>query len=577
MKCLVSLGPMASARLTIKILIIGGYGTFGGRIVELLERESRLILIVAGRSLGRAAEFCQGRTTARAELVPAALDRDGELGAQLSALRPDIVVDASGPFQAYGPAPYRLVEACLACGVNYLDLADGAGFVAGIDAFDAQARAKGNFVLSGVSSFPVLTAAVVERLAQGLVRLDTIRGGIAPSPYAGVGLNVIRAIAGYAGQPVPLRRDGRTALGYPLTEQIRYTIAPPGVRPLHNTLFSLVDVPDLIALAKLWPEAKDIWMGAGPVPELLHRALASLAWMVRLKLLGSVLPFASLMHWATNRLGWGEHRGGMFVAVAGIDDRNEPVSRSWHMIADGGDGPLIPSMAVQALVLKMLDGHVPSPGARAAANELDLADYERLFAGRAIHCGIRMEADQSGGSLYGNLLGPVFAALPPEIQRMHEVHKLLRAEGRASVERGRNVLARLAAAMVGFPRAASDIPVAVKFECAGGVETWTRTFDGRSFSSRQFAGQGRSGRLLCETFGPLTFAMALVVDDGRLSLVLRRWCAFGVPLPLWLAPRSTACEVSQDGRFHFHIEIGHPLTGLIVRYRGWLVPVQAAV
>jgi hypothetical protein len=32
-----------------RILILGGYGTFGGRIVELLQDEERLSLIVAGR------------------------------------------------------------------------------------------------------------------------------------------------------------------------------------------------------------------------------------------------------------------------------------------------------------------------------------------------------------------------------------------------------------------------------------------------------------------------------------------------------------------------------------------------
>lgn len=46
-------------------------------------------------------------------------------------------------------------------------------------------------------------------------------------------------------------------------------------------------------------------------------------------------------------------------------------------------------------------------------------------------------------------------------------------------------------------------------------------------------------------------------------LVLRRWCAFGVPLPMRLCPRSEAHE-------RFHVEIGHKLTGPIVRYRGWL-------
>lgn len=59
---------------------------------------------------------------------------------------------------------------------------------------------------------------------------------------------------------------------------------------------------------------------------------------------------------------------------------------------------------------------------------------------------------------------------------------------------------------------------------------------------------------------------------GRLSLVPRRWSAFGIPLPLWLGPRSVAHEAVEDGKFRFHVEIGHPLTGLIVRYRGWLVP-----
>ena len=64
--------------------------------------------------------------------------------------------------------------------------------------------------------------------------------------------------------------------------------------------------------------------------------------------------------------------------------------------------------------------------------------------------------------------------------------------------------------------------------------------------------------------------MALVPEEGRLRLVLRRWSAFGVPLPTWLCPRSRAYETVADGRFRFHVEIDHPITGMIVRYRGWL-------
>ena len=44
---------MAPARgeagMTLRVLIIGGYGTFGGRIVAVLEDDPRLTLIIAGR------------------------------------------------------------------------------------------------------------------------------------------------------------------------------------------------------------------------------------------------------------------------------------------------------------------------------------------------------------------------------------------------------------------------------------------------------------------------------------------------------------------------------------------------
>src|SRR6187402_2937559 len=112
----------------MKLLIVGGYGTFGGRIVQLLQNEPRLTLIVAGRSLPKAETWCARRGAVAARLVPAVFDRDGDLAAQLVSLRPDTLVDASGPFQAYGEDRYRLIEACIGLGIHYLDLADGSDF-----------------------------------------------------------------------------------------------------------------------------------------------------------------------------------------------------------------------------------------------------------------------------------------------------------------------------------------------------------------------------------------------------------------------------------------------------------------
>jgi hypothetical protein len=172
-------------------------------------------------------------------------------------------------------------------------------------------------------------------------------------------------------------------------------------------------------------------------------------------------------------------------------------------------------------------------------------------------------------ALYAHLLGIVWNRLPAEIRDMHQ--DAGRAEGRATVERGSGALARMVAVALRLPRATADTPISVQFDVSDGTETWTRSFGCEAFSSRQFAGRGRWTGLLCEQFGPLTFAMTLALDGSRLSLALRHWSAFAVPLPMWLGPRALAYETADSGHFHFHVEISHPLTGLIVRYRGWLV------
>ncbi len=554
-----------------KLLIIGGYGTFGGRLVELLENTPALTLMVGGRSLAKAKAFCADRAGTKATLLPSFFDRNGHLATQLSALTPDIVIDASGPFQAYGAECYALVEACIKAGIHYLDLADGADFVEGITAYNNEAQVAGVFILSGVSSFPVLTALVVRELSQDIARLDQVYGGIAPSPFAGVGENVIRAIAGYAGKKTKLRKNGIWMDAYPLTENLRYTIAPPGMLPLRNILFSLVEVPDLRVLPPLYPSLKTVWMGAGPVPEILHRALIGFAWLVRWKILPSLTPMVKLIQLVMNHCRWGEHRGGMFVQVTGQGSDGKKIRKSWHLLAEGRDGPFIPCMAVEAVIRKLMEGATIAPGARSPVNDLMLADYERIFAGKTIYTGFRQDLPLPSMPLYRNILGNAWDRLPAEIRSMHDVDDAEIVHGRARVTRGESKIAQKIADLFGFPAADEDIAVSVQFTAKDGTEKWTRTFGDKSFSSTQHAGKGHWQRLLIERFGPLQFAMALVLEsDNRLRLVLRHWRAFGIPIPLCLCPKSDSYETVGNGKFRFNVRISLPMIGLIVHYQGWL-------
>jgi hypothetical protein len=550
----------------MRVLILGGYGVFGGRLVRLLRDVDGLDLVVCGRSLERARAFCAAHRGA-ARVEPLALDRADVAGA-LRDRRPDLVVDASGPFQDYGTDPYRVIECCIEAGIDYLDFADGADFVFGVSRFDARAKAAGVVVLSGVSSFPVLTAAVLRAMA-ATMEIRSVEGGIAPSPHAGIGLNVMRAVLGYAGGPVRLMRGGRPAVARGLTESRRFTVAVPGRLPLRNLRFSLVDVPDLRVLPPEHPAMTDIWMGAGPVPEVLHRLLNLLAGARARFGLPALTPFAGLFHAVLDRLRFGEHRGGMVVSVRGRAGARD-VARSWHLLAEGDDGPLIPSMAIEALIRRMLSGERPAPGARSGVGALDLDDYAAVFARRAIVFGVR--DDEESGTIYRRVLGPAFDALPAALRALHGGSEPRCWVGTASVRRGSGRLARLLCALVGFPEAGESVPVTVTFAPEAGRERWTRTIGGRTFASVQSAGTGRDRYLLVERFGLATFAVALVHDGTRLRFVPRRWSILGVPMPRVLLPAGESFETQIDGLFAFDIAVRVPFVGLVVAYRGTLEP-----
>ena len=555
----------------MRLLILGGYGVFGGRLAELLRDLPQLEMLICGRDANRAARFCAAFKGA-AKVTPCRLDRN-QLSERLEELAPDLIVDASGPFQHYGADPYAVIRTCIAAGVDYMDFADSADFVFGVRQFDDAAKAAGVSVLSGVSSFPVLTAAVLRNMSQNM-EIRSVEGGIAPSPYAGIGLNVMRAVVGYAGEPVKLTRGGVQTTAPGLAESRRYTVAVPGRLPLRSIRFSLVDVPDLQVLPAEHPSLQNIWMGAGPVPEILHRILNLLAKLRAAIKLPSLVPRAGLFYRVLNLARFGEHRGGMYVRADGLRD-GKPVSRSWHLLAEGDDGPYIPSMAIEALVRRRLQGQRPDPGARPATTALELADYDRLFAGRTIHTGFRDDGD-SQAPLYRQILGDTFDTLPEQVRLLHDETGPRSWSGRAQVRRGTGLLARLVGRLMGFPAAGDDIPVRVEFSPRAGAELWTRTFGGKRFSSLQAAGHGRNARLLVESFGPIHVALALVIEGDRLFLIPRHWALWRLPLPKALLPKGASFETQLDGTFRFNVEIATPVVGLIVRYQGQLNRDQGA-
>ena len=132
------------------VLVLGGYGFFGQRISAALASTASVRVIVGGRDLGRAS------ATAHAIGLPlehaVALDaHDHDLADILRHLHVDVLIHTAGPFQGQD---YSVARAAIGAGCDYIDLADGRHFVAGVSSLSALASAAGVTVISGASSVP---------------------------------------------------------------------------------------------------------------------------------------------------------------------------------------------------------------------------------------------------------------------------------------------------------------------------------------------------------------------------------------------------------------------------------------
>lgn len=539
-----------------EVLVLGGYGGFGGRVSVQLAKAG-FAVIVAGRSAAKAKAFCDRYP--ELPLRPCALDRGSGLGAE----RPWLVVDAAGPFQG---SDYRIAESCIAQPCHYLDLADARDFVCGVTRLDGAAKAAGVSIISGASSVPALSAAVANRLAAGLDRVSAIDIALSASNRATGGASTTRAILSYVGKPVRLWRGGAWRQGFGWQEMGKVRFALAGRPPLKKRV-ALCDVPDLALLPGLYPGRPAVRFRAGTELELQNLALWLLSWPVRWGWLGSARPLTAPGLWLQRALGRiGGDRSAMRVALKGWQGET-PVRREWTLIAERGDGPWIPALPVPLLAAKLASGI--APGARAAAGSLALEDFERAFASFAIATGTE---ESRPAPLYARIMGEDFPRLRPAVHAMHQVNGDFAASGVAAVIRGRNPLARLIGHIAGFPPAGTEIPVSVWMREEGGVETWRRDFGGACFESRL----SQSGRLMTERFGPIRFGFELRREEDGLSMHFARWWIGPLPMPLALAPRGIARETEAEGRFHFDVPVALPLVGLLVHYRGWLIPPAAA-
>lgn len=349
-----------------RVLILGGYGFFGQRLLARLARWSGLQLLIAGRNVQRAQACADAlRPGASSELTGLALDADDpQLARQLESVAPQLLIHCSGPFQGQD---YRVARACLAAGIHYIDLADGREFVGGIGRLDEAAKAAGLCLISGASSVPAISSAAALQLAEDLSRVDMIDIGISPGNRTERGLATMQAVLSYCGQALPGAGPVYGWVG------CRTHVYPPPVGP---RLLSPCDVPDLTLLGPCFAGLPQVRFGAGLELSVLHRAMNLMAQLTRWGLVRDWSHHAHRLKPVVDLFKrQGTDAGAMHVRVEGIDALEHRRARQWQLVASAGDGPFVPTLAAAALLRKLRDA-TPTPwiGAQPCIGLLTLGD-----------------------------------------------------------------------------------------------------------------------------------------------------------------------------------------------------------
>jgi hypothetical protein len=347
----------------VRVVVLGGYGYFGSVIAKALAAMPGISTVVAGRDAARAS--CMARTLG---IQSAALDADSaSLPDCISALRADWVVSTAGPFQG---ADYRVARAAAAAGACYVDIADGRDFVCGIPVLDGEARSRRVLLVSGASSVPALSSAVIDHLADEFASLQSIDIGIASSSRL-PGPATVSAVLGYCGRAFPVWRDGawRSARGWQRLRRHHFHGAN-----FHRWIADC-DVPDLTLLPPRYPGVLDVTFGAGAGSALGQAALfAASCW-------GRMAPLPGALRDILYRMGrlaepFGPRRSAMFVRLAGTKEGGVGHEVSWELVAEDHHGRHIPCMGAVALIRKAQAGRLPvTSGAMACVGLLSLDEY----------------------------------------------------------------------------------------------------------------------------------------------------------------------------------------------------------
>lgn len=180
----------------MKLVVMGGYGTFGSLVAQELAYRG-VNVVIAGRDAAKAEAFAGSLGSQHSGTFVDVAD----LTSCRAALKDTTVaVNCAGPFNTLGTA---LLDACLAEHCHYVDIADDRGYVQKVRSYSERFRNVDRAAVYGCSSLPGISGALAIKACSNIderpqrARVTLFIGNKNPK-----GVAAVRSLVGGLGKPL---------------------------------------------------------------------------------------------------------------------------------------------------------------------------------------------------------------------------------------------------------------------------------------------------------------------------------------------------------------------------------------
>lgn len=174
-------------------------------------------------------------------------------------------------------------------------------------------------------------------------------------------------------------------------------------------------------------------------------------------------------------------------------------------------------------------------------------------------------------SLVKAWFGQAFENLAPELKRLHTNGGEL--EGLIQVSYGKGIaglIGKRLAKKLGVP-VSGEHHLRVIIEHEDDKLLWQREFNSENKMLSVFKPRGTiaNGYWVEET-GPIKMSLTVDIKDGGWHWRCLKLTVFGIPVPVWLVPKSKAYKRIIQGKYEFYVGFTLPLFGKLLSYEGIL-------